>query len=267
MAYVESLMEPEKIKNGLQTDFIGREIHYFIELSSTNDLAKELAMKGAEEGTVIIAETQSHGRGRLGRRWISPRGGIWFSTILRPQVSPKDALKLTLMTAVAVAKTIGNTFNLNAEIKWPNDVLIKGRKICGILTEMRARENIVDFVVIGVGINANVNVDTFPEYLKRSVTSLEKEMKRDIERERFLRALLEELERYYKIFERNGFDIILREWKSLSSLLGAYVEIAGFDERIEGLAIDVDQNGALMIKAKDGTIRKVMSGDATLQKR
>jgi len=267
VVHIENLMEPKKIKNGLRTDFIGREIHHFTKLSSTNNLAKELAMKGVKEGTIIIAETQSRGRGRVGRRWVSPKGGIWFSTILRPQVSPKDALKLTFMTAVAVAKTVRKTFNLNAEIKWPNDVLINGRKVCGILTEMSTRGNIVDFVVIGVGINANVDVDALPEYLKGSVTSLEKEMKGEVERESFLRALLEELEHYYKMFERKGFDIILEEWKSLSSLLGAYVEILSFDEKIEGLAIDVDQNGALIIKLKDGPIRKVMSGDVTVRKR
>lgn len=263
----EYFMIPKKIKDGLQTDFVGQRIHHFIEVTSTNDVAKELAIKGAREGTVIIAETQSRGRGRLGREWVSPKGGIWFSTILRPKVDPQDTFELTFMAAVAVAKTIKSMFKLNTEIKWPNDVLINGKKVCGILTEMSTRGNIVDFVALGVGLNANVDANTFPEHLRSSLTSLKEELKQEVERERFLRALLEELEHYYKMFTLKDFSLILKEWKSLASLLGTYVEVVGFDEKIEGWAMDVDQSGALMIKLKDGTVRRVVSGDVTIQKR
>lgn len=262
-----SSIQPEKIKEGLQTDFIGQEIHHLAEATSTNDIAKELAAKGAEEGTIVISETQTLGRGRLSREWASPEGGIWFSIILRPQVTPKDASKLTFVAAVAVARVIIEMFNLRAEIKWPNDVLIGGNKVCGILTETSTKGDVVDFVVVGIGINANVSLDSFPESLRNCLTSLKEELKEEIERERFLRALLEELERYYTIFMRKNFDLILEEWRNLAGFLGQYVEVVSFDEKIRGRAVDVDQNGALMIKLRNGTVKKVMSGDVTVQKR
>jgi len=193
-----NIIEPKKIKNKLQTDFIGQEIYHFPEVTSTNDVAKELAIKGAKEGTIVVAETQSRGRGRQGRKWVSPEGGIWFSLILRPKVDPEDALKLTLMTAAVVAKVISDMFRLKAEVKWPNDIVINKKKVCGILTETRTKGDIVDFVVIGVGINANINLDSFPKHLRKSLTSLREELKEDINRKRFLCALLEELEQCYE---------------------------------------------------------------------
>lgn len=263
----QRMIVPKRIQNGLQTDFIGKEIHHFVDVTSTNDVAKELAARGAKEGTLVIAETQTCGRGRFGRGWVSPKGGIWFSTILRPKVNPEDALKLTLMAAVVVARVIRKMLELNAEIKWPNDVLIDGKKVCGILTEMCTRGKLVDFVTLGIGINANVEADSFPENLRDSITSLEKELREEVARERFLRALLEELEHYYKMFTRMEFDLILEEWKSLASFLGSYVEVVSYDEKIVGLAVDVDQSGALLVKAENGTVRRVTSGDVTLQKR
>jgi BirA family biotin operon repressor/biotin-[acetyl-CoA-carboxylase] ligase len=185
-------------KDKLKTDFIGQEIHYFPTVTSTNDVAKELATKGAREGTVVIAETQSRGRGRLGRKWVSPKGGLWFSIILRPEMNPKDALKLTLMASAVVAKVIKDMFKLKTEIKHPNDVVINGKKVCGILTEIRTKGDMLDFVVIGIGINANINLDSFPKYLRKSLTSLKEELKEDVDRERFLHTLLEELEEWYK---------------------------------------------------------------------
>jgi len=259
-------MLPESVRKGLQTDFLGKTIRHFPEVTSTNDIAKELAAKGAEEGTVIIAETQTQGRGRIGRRWVSPPRGIWFSTVLRPDVTPTDALRLTLTAAVAVARAIRETLKLNAEIKWPNDVLIGGRKVCGILTEMSTRGQRVDFVTLGIGINANVDIDTFPENLRASLTSLRTELKREVNRERLLQALLEELENQYKIFIQQGFGQILEEWKNLATFLGSYVEVAVYDEKLSGFATDVDHNGALLIKTQDGRKRKVTSGDVTLRK-
>jgi len=193
-----NLIGSKKIKDELQTDFIGQEIYSFTEVTSTNDMAKELAIKGAKEGTMVIAETQSRGRGRLGRKWVSPEGGIWFSVILRPKVDPEDALKLTLMAAAVVAKVISDMFKLEAEVKWPNDVIINGKKVCGILTEMSTKGGLVDFVVIGVGINANIDLDSFPKHLRKFLTSLKEELRENIDRKRFLCALLEKFEQCYK---------------------------------------------------------------------
>ncbi len=256
----------EKIKEKLQTRLIGKTILYFSEVASTNDLAKEMAATGAKEGTVIIAETQTNGKGRLGREWASPKGGIWFSTILRPKLMPNDIPKLTLMTSLAVAKTISQLFNLKTEVKWPNDVLINAKKVCGILTEANTRGNITNFVVVGIGINANIELYSLPQQVGANATSLKHELKREIDRERFLRVLLEKMEHYYITLTERKFKPILREWKSLCSLLGSYVKVISWEEKIIGLAIDVNENGALIMKLRNGTLRKVLSGDVSLKR-
>jgi biotin-[acetyl-CoA-carboxylase] ligase BirA-like protein len=259
-------IQPRKIKEGLKTEFIGQEIHHFAEVTSTNDVAKEMARKGAEEGTVVISEKQTLGRGRLGRVWASPQGGIWFSIVLRPRVTPKEASKLTFVAAVAVARAIREMFELDVEIKWPNDVLIGGKKVCGILTETSTTGEVVDFVVVGIGINANVSLDSFPEGFRNSVTSLMKERMQEIKREEFLRALLEEMERYYMILLRKDFDLILEEWRKLASFLGQHVEVTSFDQKIRGRAVDVDSDGSLIVKLTDGRVKKVMTGDVIAEK-
>ncbi len=201
----ENLISPKRIKNELHTDFVGQEIHHFKEITSTNDIAKELAINGAKEGTIVIAETQTRGRGRMTRKWVSPEGGIWFSIILRPRVEPKETIELNLRVATVAAKVINSLFKLRADVKWPNDITINGKKVCGILTEMDTRGDKVDFVVIGIGINANIDLNSFPKRLRNSLTSLRKELKKDVDRERLLTALLEEFEQYYKsTYIKNG---------------------------------------------------------------
>lgn len=254
----------QRIKDKLQTKLIGKTIHYFSEVASTNDLAKEMAAIGAREGTVILAETQTRGKGRFGREWFSPRGGIWLSTILRPKLSAKDIPKLTLTTSLAVAKTINQLFNLKTEVKWPNDVLINAKKVCGILTEANTREDTTNFVVIGIGINANIELKSLPKQIRENATSLKHELKKEIDREQFLRVLLENMEHYYVMLAEGKFNSVLKEWKSLCGFLNSYVEVTSGKEKIEGWAIDVDENGALIIRLQDGTLRKVLSGDVSL---
>jgi len=260
----KQLIIPSRVKEGLQTKIFGHPLLYFRELASTNDIAKELAMRGAKEGTVVVAETQTRGRGRLKRRWISPEGGLWLSIILRPKTEPKHALKLTLMSSVAVAKTISKLFQLGAEIKWPNDVLINHKKVCGILIEAKTKGEDLDFAVVGIGINANFRVNALPSSLRDFSTTLKEELKREIEREALLRALLEETEAYYNMFSEGKFETILKEWRSSASFIGSYVQIVSHQERIEGWAADIDADGALMVKLKDQTMRKVASGDLTI---
>jgi len=250
-----------------KTKVIGQKIRYFAEVTSTNDIAKELATAGEKEGTVVVAETQTQGRGRLGRIWLSPKGGIWLSVILRPKIPAKDYYQLTFMAAVAVAKTIRKMFKVDAEIKWPNDVLVKERKVCGILTETSTRGDAIDYAVIGIGVNANVDLASFPEDLRFSVTSLKAELKKEVDKERFLCALLEELENCYEMLQQKRFELVLEEWKSLTTLFGADVEVACSEEKIKGLAVDVNQNGALDVLLKNGTLKRVLSGDVVKQKR
>ena len=238
----------------------------FREIDSTNDMAKELALIGAREGTVLVAETQTKGKGRLGREWISPAGGLWFSVILQPRISPEDAPKFTLLAAVAVAKTLQKIFHMRAEVKWPNDVLINGKKICGILTEASTRGGRLNFVVIGFGVNADFLLSRLPAPLHQSATTLREELSMAVDLEALLRSLLEETERYYGIFREGNFEDILAEWRRLAKFLGSYVYVKSLNEKVEGWAVDVDEQGALIIRLKDQTTRKIFAGDVTLRK-
>jgi BirA family biotin operon repressor/biotin-[acetyl-CoA-carboxylase] ligase len=256
----------EKITAKLETDFVGREIYYFEKLSSTNITAKEQAEKGANEGTTIIAETQTTGKGRLNRRWFSPKGGVWFSIILRPQMRPEDAAKITLITSVAVAKTLRKLYGLSAEVKWPNDVLIHGKKVCGILTEASLKRRTVNFVVVGIGINANFSLNALPEDLATTaVTTLKEVLQKEVDREELICVLLKEFESCYERFKRREFESLLSEWRSMTSFLGKEVEVVSFAERLHGMAVDIDENGALIIKLEDGTKRKIVAGDVTVR--
>jgi len=242
----------------LPFEFPGLEqkIHYFSEIGSTMDAARELAKKGAGEGTIVIAEAQTHGRGRLGREWLSPKGGIYFTLILRPKISPVNAPRINLMASVAVAVTIRKLFGLDAGLKWPNDVLIEGKKVCGILAEMDAETDVLNFVNLGIGINANTSIPRF----EKTATSLKHAVGKDISRKEFLSALLVEIEhRQASLMEAS----LLEEWRKLSVTLGKDVRIVAPGEVIVGRAIDVDTTGALIIRQRNGSLKKVVAGDCT----
>jgi len=263
---VSAKLKVNQLQDGLHTKRFGRSILFSREVDSTNEWAKELAMYGAYEGTVVIAETQTRGRGRLDREWISPTGGLWFSLILRPELRPTEAVKLTFVAGLAVADVLREMFDLKVETKWPNDVLVNGRKICGILTEMNTIGDTVNFVVVGVGVNANFDVETvFPERLKKIATSLENELGRKVRLEEFFRSLLERLENLYELFTKEGFDPIQQEWKNYAGFLGRQVEVTSPTEKLSGLALDVDHEGALFLRLEDGTIRRVLVGDVSLR--
>lgn len=227
-------------------------VHYFDEVGSTMDVARELARKGAEAGTVVVAEQQGKGKGRLGRSWLSPRGGIYFSLVLRPPISPVHAAKMMLMASVAVAQAIRKELGLPAELKWPNDVLISGRKVCGILAEMAAEADAVTFVVLGIGINVNAPV------AEERATSLHEELGRDVSRSRLLDCILDEIERLEGVL---GSGEVLERWKSLSATIGRRVRIVGPEGEIEGQAVDIERGGELMVRESDGSLRPVVTGD------
>ncbi len=255
-----------QLQDGLRTKRLGRRILFSREIDSTNEWAKELAMNGAYEGTVVIVETQTAGRGRLGREWVSPTGGLWFSLILRPKLRPAEAVKLTFVAGLAVAKVLREMFDLKAETKWPNDVLVNKRKICGILNEMNTTDETVNFVVVGIGINANFDVEkALPEQLKKVATSLENELGRKVRLEKLFGALLEQLENLYELFTKKGFDSILEGWKNYAGFLGHQVEVKSLTEELGGLALDVDHDGALVLRLKDGTRKHVFVGDVSLR--
>jgi BirA family biotin operon repressor/biotin-[acetyl-CoA-carboxylase] ligase len=240
----------------LPYEFPGLEqrIHYFQEIGSTMDAGRELAKRGAGEGTIVIAEVQTHGRGRLSREWLSPKGGIYFTLILRPKISPAYAPRINLMASVAVATTIRKLFGLKAELKWPNDVLIEGRKVCGILAEMDAETDVINFVNLGIGINANNSVPQF----EKKATSLKDALGKEIPRKEFLGALLMEIKRQQALLMEAG---LLEEWKKLSVTLDKDVKIVAPGEVIVGRAIDIDTTGALIIREKNGSLRNAVAGD------
>src|SRR4030043_460260 len=234
-------------------DLEGR-IHYFRQIGSTMDAARELAKKGAPEGTIVIAEAQTRGRGRLSRQWLSPEGGIYFTLALRPKISPAYAPRINLMASVAVAASIRKLFGLKAELKWPNDVLIEGKKVCGILAEMDAEMDVINFVNVGIGVNANTSVAQF----QKTATSLKDILGKEISRKEFLRALLTEIERRETLLMESA---LLDEWKKLSATLHKKVRIVSLGEEVIGQAVDIDAPGALIVKGTDGSLRTVLVGD------
>lgn len=254
---VPDKLYPSEISIGLDTDIIGKELHYFETVDSTNDMAKKMGFK-AEEGTVVIAEMQESGRGRKGDRWVSPKGGIWLSVILKPGILPVHAPRLTLMAGVAVVRTI-RQFGADASIKWPNDVVIDGKKVCGILTEMDAEVDHIGFVVIGIGINANVSVDELPEELREGSTSLSSINGENINRAAFVQALLRSLEAEYLRFKVEGFSKILEDWISLSDTIGRQVEVITPQKIIAGKATGITAEGALIVETAEG-MQEVMAG-------
>ncbi|WP_258176106.1 biotin--[acetyl-CoA-carboxylase] ligase [Orenia metallireducens] len=252
---------PEEIKRNLNTEIIGQEIIYYKEIESTNDTAKRLAQSGVDEGTVVIAEEQKRGKGRLGREFCSPLGGIWLSCILRPDIKPTLATRATYIASLAIVKTINKLSAVDAKIKWPNDILIGDKKVSGILTEMGAELDRVDYLVVGMGINLNFSLDNFDESLHNKVTTIYHETGKKVSRVEFVQALLEEIERiYYKL---NNFEEILEEWKAYSYTLGRIVKIDSKREEIIGEAIDIAEDGALLVKVDD-KVRKFYSGEVSL---
>ena len=257
------LLLPQEIQRGLSTNYIGKEIHYFPELKSTNIMAKEKALHGEEriaEGTLIITERQSAGKGRLGREWFSPAGGIWLSIILYPQLSPSYISRITLMTAVATVKALENYTLIKPQIKWPNDILINEKKVCGILTEMSAELDIINWVVVGIGVNVNIDHQRFPEDIQANTISLKEVSGEEVLRVKLAQTFLQEFEKYYEKLKRKEFSSILKEWKLYSHTLGKKIRVDMGERIITGEAIDINEEGALILKKEDGELIKIISG-------
>lgn len=259
-------LNPSKLQEGSRTRLLGRSIFFSEEVASTNEWAKKLASQGAPEGWVAIAETQTHGRGRLDREWVSPLGGLWFSLILRPKQRLAKAAKLTFVAGIAVAETLHEQYGLRTQTKWPNDVLVSGRKICGILGEASMTGKEVNAVVLGIGINANFDAErVLPESIRARATSLETELRRRIQLEELFIRLLEKLEAAYALYNRRGFSSILKQWKRYAVFLGQEVEVTDRNEKITGLAYDVDKDGALILMLENGAFKHVFVGDVSLR--
>lgn len=244
---------------------IGRSIQVFQETSSTNDVVERLARDGVEEGAVVLAESQTRGRGRMGRRWESPSGcGLWFSVLLRPRIPLGASTQLTVMAAVAAARAIGQASGLEPEIKWPNDLHLRGRKCGGILLELGAESDQIHHVILGMGIDVNLSASEIPSQLRSIATSLSLESGRRIDRPALAARLLEELDLAYHDVLEGRFGTIADEWERRCTTLGRWVSIRVGPREIHGLAEALDEQGALLLRTEHGRLERIIGGEVSL---
>jgi len=254
-------LHPSEIRIGMNSQLIGRKIQSVAETASTNVAAFRLAEEGAEEGTTLIADFQSGGKGRLGRVWASPQGvNLYCSVILRPDIKPVAAPQLTFLSAVAVARAIERLTDLKPRIKWPNDILIDGKKVAGLLNEMSAETDKVNFVVLGIGVNINMQAEQFPADLRHPATSLFIETGKTISCTVFTRALLEELDDLYREFIREGYAPVRKAWLEKSRLEGAFVTVTDNGLSRSGRVRGIDEYGALILENGE----QILSGDVVI---
>jgi BirA family transcriptional regulator, biotin operon repressor / biotin---[acetyl-CoA-carboxylase] ligase len=254
---------PWEIKRHLATETLGQEIIYKETIESTNSLAFKLALDGAPEGTCVIAETQKAGKGRLNRQWFSPSGrNLYMSIILRPQVHPSKVPPITFLSSLAVYDTIENLTGQKPTLKWPNDVLMNGKKLCGTLLELSTEAELVRFVVVGIGLNVNMKKSEIEEDLRQKATSLFVETKKSYERAFVCGMLLTNLEAHYRVFITGGEGRILELWQARAGLNGKHVEIVQMGERYSGVVEGIDRDGGMLLRA-DGVLKKIIAGDVT----
>jgi len=252
-----------EVKPLLNTHDLGQVLHCREELASTSDLAKELAEQGAAHGEVVIAERQTAGRGRRGRSWSSPAGkNLYLSAVLRPELPPQRAAELTLVASLAVCDACRQA-GVDAGIKWPNDVLVGGRKVAGILTELAAEPDVVHWVVVGIGVNLNAGREDFPEEIRDEATSLAIERGQPVPRALFAAALLSLLEQWLDRHAEEGFEAVRRAWRERSATLGRSVRVEVDGGEVDGVADDLDESGALLVRSESGLVR-VVAGDVRL---
>lgn len=256
------------IQNALRTRTFGRELKYFDQTDSTNTALKQLASESAPEGTAVVADCQTAGRGRLGRSWTSAPGkGIWMSVLLRPRLHPSVVQSLTLATSVAVCRALEAMKIPEMGIKWPNDILVGGKKVCGILTELSAEADRVAWVILGIGLNVNQLAEDFPQEILSTATSLRISGKTGavIDRSRVAAEILNCLEEVYEMFILKGSSWIVEEWKRWNLTLGKMVRLSSRNGEFTALAYDIMPDGKLIVKKEDGTTQEVLSGEISLR--
>lgn len=260
------LLSFEELSENLHTKYLGKNLMYFQTIDSTNNKAKELAANGYPNGTIIISEEQTLGRGRLGRNFISPKHkGIWLSVILRPDIDPMNVPKVTQVGAAALIRTL-KELDIKAYVKWPNDIILNNKKICGILTEMSGELNKVNYVVMGIGINVNIDAEDFPEELRTTATSISYELGRYIKRKELVSSLLNNFEILYDEFEKKeSIDTSVRICRENSILIGKEVRIINRGKESIGKAIDLSDEGELLVEFDDGKVEKIISGEVSIR--
>lgn len=264
LIYAPNLLTPLEIDSALHTETFGRHVVYLESTQSTNEEAKKIAREGAEEGTIVVAEEQITGHGRLARGFYSPFAkGIWFSLILRPKFFPMEASKCTLLAAVGVCRGIRRMGLADAGIKWPNDILVHGKKLVGILTLMSASMEKIDYIIMGIGINTGIKKNEFPEDFREGATSFLNEGI-NVSRKDLLAAILGELEKEYSIAQDEGFDKVLDDWRALSVTLGQEVRVIFGDDSYTGKAVDIDRDGCLLVNT-GSEVKRVIAGDVSIR--
>jgi BirA family biotin operon repressor/biotin-[acetyl-CoA-carboxylase] ligase len=249
-----------------KTRKIGRDIRVFQQTTSTNDIVEKLARDGVKEGVVVFAESQTGGRGRMGRSWVSPPGkGLWLSVLLRPSLRPHEATRLMVASAVAIHRAIESSTGLRPEIKWPNDLLLAGKKVGGILTELSAELDRVRYIILGIGINVNFGVNDFPAELRKVATSLKLQAGRPLSRAEIAVAILRELDQAYEAVVGGKFPELATEWEGRCSTLGRQVTIRVGDREITGRAEALGEEGALLLRTEHGHLERITGGDVTVQ--
>jgi BirA family transcriptional regulator, biotin operon repressor / biotin---[acetyl-CoA-carboxylase] ligase len=250
------------VRERLNTRRLGAKFHYFAELTSTNSYARELAENGAEEGEVVIAESQTQGRGRLGRRWESPPlANLYFSVILRPALVPAHAPQITLMAAVALAETVGSLIAQAPTIKWPNDILVEGKKLAGVLTEAACGSERIEYVILGIGVNVNYRIDSMPPEIRQRATSIADLTQRGVDREGVMLRLIQALDRCYGELEETGFETLRPRWEAYFSLGGRRVRVELLDQVLIGRARGIERDGALVLEDEHGDLQNIYAGD------
>jgi len=262
----DDLIIPSEFRKALRGDlFIPSEIVFLRNTVSTNVEARRLAENGAPEGTLVIAEAQDSGKGRRGRQWFSPAGlGLYFSFILRPGMAPAEAARLTLLMSVSAAEVINDKTGLPVRIKWPNDILINGKKAAGILAEISTELDSINYMIIGVGVNVNIphsSSSGFPAELKKTATSVLIETGRKFSRAALLKCILMDFEHRYSAALQDGFQSALRRWRELSGIIGKKIKIETAGGTITGTVVELDRDGALVLRDNEGTLRRFLSGD------
>ncbi len=256
------LLLPNEISGELGTFLVGRQIQCENQIISTNQRAQQLAAEGAPEGLVVLAETQTAGRGRMGRRWESPAGvNIYCSVLLKPQIPPRQAPQLTFLSAVATAEALKELYGIDARVKWPNDILVGGRKIAGLLNELSAETEQIHALVLGIGVNVNMTVEQFPDELRYPATSVRIETGELHLRLPLARLLIQKIDALYAEFLDQGFAPMRRRWESLFDLLDRQVEVDLGQRTISGVVGGLEPDGALKLFLPDGRVERIVAGD------
>lgn len=255
-------LSENEIYLGLETEEIGRSVYFFESVTSTQKVAKEYAMNGAKHGTLIVADEQTEGRGRMVRKWYSPKGtGIWASFILRPDIQIQHAPQLTLLSAVAVVQAIKKVTHITPEIKWPNDILISGRKVCGILTELQAEEDRIQSVILGIGINVNQDKNDFSAEIIKKATSLKIELGKTVNRSSLIQSLCYYIEQLLHLYISEGFTPIKSLWETYAVSIGKRISARTVKGTFDGVALGINNEGVLLLKQDNGDIVEIISAD------